>query len=114
GHGPLCPWHDPEARPAGFNVKQELEKELQSPNHWLEGVKLAMQDLQHLSARGGRLPGADFEGAQLDEAFFHEAILDNASFISAEMPAATLSYGSLVGTKLDRAQLSWGNLLHCN
>ena len=24
-----------------------------------------MQDLQHLSARGGRLPGADFEGAQL-------------------------------------------------
>src|SRR5207247_7267928 len=39
---------------------------------------------------------------------------DNASFISAEMPAATLSYGSLVGTKLDRAQLSGANLLHCN
>src|SRR4051794_16559091 len=82
GHEPLCPWHDPDARPTDFNVKQELEKELQSPDHWLEGAKLAMQDLRNLSAREGRLPGADLEGARLDKALLHKAILDEAFLVS--------------------------------
>ncbi len=95
GRQPRCPWHDSDARPAGFNVKEELEKEIRRPNHWLEGAKLEMSDLRRLSGNGARMPNADLEGSQLDGAMLHKAILDDASLISTELPAATLSYASL-------------------
>jgi hypothetical protein len=114
GQEPLCPWHDPEARPVGFNVKQELEKEIQSPNHWLEGAKLAAEDLRNLSACDARLPSADLEGARLDNAFLHKAILDDAILISAKMTSATLGCSILVGSKLDCAELIGADLTYCD
>ncbi len=114
GHEPLCPWHDAEARPEGFNVKEELQKQLRCSNHWLEGAKLAMEDLRGLSGIEAQLPSADLEGARLDGAVLHKAILDDASLISTEMSGAKLSYASFVGTRMDRAQLSSADLTCCN
>jgi hypothetical protein len=114
GEDPRCPWHDPAARPAGFNIRQELEKELQSPNHWLEGAKLAAADLRNLSAYDGHLPCADLEKADLQNALLDKAILDDAILISAKMTSVTLGSASLVGAKLDCAELIGADLMYCD
>src|SRR5713101_7896366 len=75
----LCLWHETRSRRPDCDLSKALEREVERPEHWLEGAILSDQpNLRGLNLFRAKLPYADFENLDLSGTVLAEACLDKA------------------------------------
>lgn len=105
----LCIWHNPDAKKDHPQIREELQKAIESTGGDLEGFLL----------RGADLSGMDFSNANMKDADLREARVDNANFSGADLRGAKLNRVSGVAANFENANLmaaslSFGNFTNAN